>query len=52
MLPRKDVRVEGLEWFQVLDDNNQLDRWYQVNTRKNPDELLGLMSSLQATLKR
>jgi len=38
--------------FQVLDDNNQLDRWYQVNTRKNPDELLSLMSSLQAILKR
>jgi hypothetical protein len=38
--------------FQVLDDNNQLDRWYQVNTRKNPDELLDLISSLQAILKR
>lgn len=38
--------------FQVLDDNNQLDRWYQVNTRKNPDDLLSLMSSLQAIVMR
>jgi hypothetical protein len=38
--------------FQVLDENNQLDRWYQVNTRKNPDELLNLMRSLQAIVKR
>ena len=33
--------------LQVLDDNNQLNRWYQVNTRKNPGELLGLIRSLK-----
>ncbi|MFC1560332.1 hypothetical protein ACFL3W_00135 [Pseudomonadota bacterium] len=38
--------------IQVLDDNNQLDRWYQVNTRKNPDDLLSLMESLQAVVRR
>ena len=33
--------------LQVLEEKNQLDRWYQVNTRKNPDELLSLIRSLQ-----
>jgi len=33
--------------LQVLEESNQLDRWYQVNTRKNPDDLLGLIGSLK-----
>ena len=37
--------------IQVLDDNNRLDRWYQVNTRKNPDELSSLMQALQSRLE-
>ena len=32
--------------LQVLEERNQLDRWYQVNTRKNPGELRGLIRSL------
>jgi hypothetical protein len=33
--------------LQVLEESNQLDRWYQVNTRKNRDDLLGLIGSLK-----
>jgi len=32
--------------IQVLEERNQLNRWYQVNTRKNPGELLSLIRSL------
>jgi len=32
--------------LQVLEERDQLDRWYQVNTRKNPDELSILIRSL------
>lgn len=33
--------------IQVLEEHNQLDRWYQVDTRKKPDDLLGLVLSLR-----
>ena len=32
--------------LQVLEENYWLERWYQVNTRKNPGELRGLIRSL------
>jgi len=33
--------------LQVLKEHNQLERWYQVNTCKTPDELLSLIRSLK-----
>lgn len=32
--------------FQVLEERNHLDRWYQVNTRRNIDDLKPLVEAL------
>jgi len=33
--------------FMVLEQNDWLHRWYQVNTRKNENDLLSLLESLE-----